>query len=204
MIILDVQQGSAEWLRARCGIPTASRFGCIVTPGGAAVKGKTRRTYLLELLAERLTGQTTPHFVTAAMQRGTDLEPKARAWYSLESGEAVSQVGFVLADGKRWGCSPDGITATGGVEVKCLGNAAHLDFVLAGAVPDDYWAQVQGSMWVCGRSHWDFCAYTDVAGMPSRWIRVPRDDAMMQAFAQLLPAFCDDLDEAERAVKTGV
>ena len=34
MIILDVEQGSRAWIEARLGIPTASEFSRIVTPGG--------------------------------------------------------------------------------------------------------------------------------------------------------------------------
>jgi hypothetical protein len=34
MIILDLEQGTPEWLQARLGIPTASNFGNIITPTG--------------------------------------------------------------------------------------------------------------------------------------------------------------------------
>ena len=34
MIPLDVEQGSRAWIEARLGIPTASEFSRIVTPGG--------------------------------------------------------------------------------------------------------------------------------------------------------------------------
>lgn len=202
MKVINCIQGSDEWLAARRGIPTASRFGNIVTPTGKAATGRARYTYQLELLAERLTGRAADHHVTAAMERGTMLEPAARAWYELASGEAVTQVGFVQSAGGRWGCSPDGITTIGGCEIKCLGGVAHLEALLARQVPADYVPQVQGCMFVTGRNHWDFVLYTDAAGIPSAWWRVERDAAFCDALAECLPVFCDELDELERKVKT--
>lgn len=201
MKILTCQQGSSEWLAARCGRPTASRMGAIVTPTGQPVKGQARRTYMLELLAERLTGRTTDRPVTAAMQRGTELEPLARAYYELDSGRTVTQVGFILGPRGRWGCSPDGITETGGIEIKCLGNTAHLAAILERQVPADYVVQVQACMWVTGRTTWDFVAYTDARGIPSAWWTVQTDPVVQKALAECVPAFCRELDALESKVK---
>ncbi len=38
----DIKQNSEEWLKIRCGIPTASAFSKILAKG----EGKVRRTYL--------------------------------------------------------------------------------------------------------------------------------------------------------------
>jgi len=202
--IVNCIQGSAEWLQARQGKPTASKFSALVTPTGASVKGKTRQTYMLELLAERLTGKTQETRVTDAMVRGSMLEPRARAWYELETGAEVTQVGFVLADGERWGASPDGLVQKGGIEIKCLNRAAHLRVVLFGEIPEEYVAQVQGNMWVTGRYQWDYVAYTDEDGIPSGIVPVKADEKYWQALDAALPKFCDELDELEeRARKLG-
>jgi len=204
MNVIDCIQGSDEWLACRRGIPTASRFSEIVTATGKPTKGKGRRSFALELVAERLTGRAQDHFVSGAMERGTLLEPQARAWYEMASGNAVTQVGFLLADGGGWGASPDGITIAGGIEVKCLGRVNHLDALLNHAVPDDYMMQMQGCMFVAGRSHWDFVLYTDEPGIPSAWWRVERDPAIQAALAECLPVFCEEVDAMQREIERGM
>ena len=44
MIILDCEQGSRAWEEARLGIPTASCFARIVTPGGKLSKSSATGT----------------------------------------------------------------------------------------------------------------------------------------------------------------
>ena len=201
MKIVNCIQGSAEWLDARRGRPTASRFSAIVTATGKATTGQSRRSYMLELLGERLTGSVTEHYVSAAMQRGTDLEPRARAWYELTTGRAVEQVGFVLARGSTWGASPDGLTDTGGIEIKCLGRPAHLDALLTRKVPPDYAVQMQACMWVCRRKTWDFVLFTDEDGIPSATWAVEADPQMHKAFAEHVPVFCKELAAMEKQIQ---
>ena len=69
-------QGSAEWLKTRCGKVTASRISDVVakTKTGPAA---SRANYLAELIAERLTGEPAERFTNAAMQWGTEKEPEA-------------------------------------------------------------------------------------------------------------------------------
>jgi hypothetical protein len=203
MKILNCKQGSPEWLKARLGIPTASHFGDIVTATGKATSGKTRYNYQLELVGERLTKSAMPHFVSAAMQRGTDLEPEARGWYSFEANKMVKQVGFVMSDCGRWGCSPDGLTELGGVEIKCPGRIAMRAMLDSRKPEPDYVMQIQGCMFVCDRDEWDFVVYSDELGMPSAWWTVERDDVIQAALARELPVFCDELDELEKKIRSG-
>lgn len=193
MIPVDCKQRDGTWFKARCGRPTASRFDCMVTSTGKACEGAKRADYLHELIAESYTGKTEQHFPSAAMERGTLLEPAAREWYELASGNAVVQVGFVYGDKtKRWGCSPDGITNTGGIEIKCPLNKQHVRALLqaqkTGKAPASYAAQIQGNMWICQRQHWDFVLFTDAA-LPSMILTVQRDDKVCDALAELVPAF---------------
>lgn len=195
MKILDVVQGSAEWLKARCGIPTASRFCDIITPAGKPKTGETPRKYMLELCGERLTGTSAGHFVNAAMERGTMLESAARNWYEAFTGKTVVQVGFILADGGRWGASPDGITDVGGIEIKCPLRVAMLDMLERHEPSDDYMLQIQANMWICNRKTWDFVLYTDEQGIPSATWTIERNDALCDKFAEVITSFCDRLDE---------
>ncbi len=191
--MVKCKQGGSTWLKARLGIPTASKFACIVTPGGKPVTGVTRKTYIHELAAERILGETEEHYVTAAMERGTLLEPGARAWYELKHGVDVQQIGLALGDSMRWGASPDGLVGDdGGIEIKC---PMPKRFVAA-ALGDiaEYLPQVHACMWVCERAWWDVVIYSDRQRLPAVVHRVWRDDALCAVYDEAVPAFCDELD----------
>jgi putative phage-type endonuclease len=173
MIILDVEQGSEEWLAARAGIPTASCFDKIITSTGKA--STSADAYMNKLLGEWLMGGPEESFSSDWMQRGNELEPEARAFYEFETETPVEQVGIVyLDDQKLVSCSPDGLTQNGGIEIKCPSAGVHTSYLLSGSLPTKYKQQVQGCMWICQRSHWDFIAYHP--GIDPLICRVIRDD----------------------------
>lgn len=94
LITLDCEQGSEEWLTARLGIPTATGISNIVTPSGKKSGGCN--TYLAELIAESIEGFSDNGFKSDSMERGNQLEPKARLAYEFETGNDVIQVGAYI------------------------------------------------------------------------------------------------------------
>lgn len=197
MRIVDCEQSSDRWHLCRKGRPTASRYGAIITSTGKPCTGQTRETYMLELLAERLTGRVTDHYVSSAMDRGTILEPRARDWYTMQTGQAVNQIGFAYTDDGRAGASPDGLCGdVGAIEIKCPGDKAQIVTLMRGKVPVVYVPQVHGVMWVCERQWCDFISWTD-SGLPSVVIRVARCNDYIAAMREAVGAFCDELDERE-------
>lgn len=201
MKVLKCKQGGEAWLRARCGRPTASRFCDLVTPTGKAVSGKTRRSYMLELCGERLTGRTQDHFVTAAMVRGTILEPRALAYHTLKTHKEARIIGLVLEDGLRWGCSPDALLDGGGIEAKCPGRVALLNMIDSHEPEPDYMMQMQGCMWICQVPTWDFVLFTDEPGIPNDTWTIKADPIIQDALSVVLPAFCDELDALEAKMR---
>jgi len=198
MNIIECQQGSVKWHAARLGIPTASRFAAIVTPKGAAVTGKARHTYMMELLAERILGRAADHYVSKDMERGTRLEPEARDWYADTYSEPVDQVGFVMADDGRYGASPDGLIGHGGcmeIKVPTVGN--HIGHLVMDEVPKQWQVQIQGELWVCERELCAFVMYCDEPNVPNMVKTVERDDAVIDALEENVPLFCDQLDQVE-------
>lgn len=195
---IDCKQGSAEWHRCRLGIPTTSNFSSIVTPTGKATANAARQTYKCELLAERLTGQITSHFVTAAMERGTELEPRARAWYQIETDKPIKPVGFVQLDtgAGMCGASPDGMAADRGLEIKCPLPTTIIGQLLADVPPPEYVMQCQAGMWVCGVPRWDLVLFSGVSGIPNRIYELRADEKLFAAFDSEIPAFCSELDAA--------
>ncbi len=201
MIILNCEQGSAQWLGIRNGIPTASRFKDIITSQGKPAAG--RKGYMHDLLGERITRNATQIKASYAMERGTALEPLARAWYELETGNEVAEVGFVIPDkARRWGCSPDGLTAEGGVEIKCPMIKGMISKLLADKIPAEYYVQIQAGMWICERSTWDFVLYSEDRNVPPMIKTADRNDEFIAEMSKQVTAFCDLLDEKEEWLRT--
>lgn len=200
MIVLDVEQGSDEWKRARLGIPTASNFHKIVTPTG---KLSTQRFgYMHELLAEWALGpDSEPAFDTYWLERGRQLEPEARSYYAMMRDMEPIRVGFIYRDESRTvGCSPDWLCGGDGMaEVKCPAPKTHVGYLLAGEA--EYIPQVQGQLWVTGRAWSDFVSYCP--NLPPLVVRCEPDAKMMAAFDEHIQDFIEAL-EAARQVLIGL
>ena len=187
-------QRSQAWFDARLGIPTASRIGDALKLTGERSAGKTRETYINRLVAERLLGYVEPDMKPSyAMERGTELEPKARAWYEIETGRRVIEVGLVMESSRRWACSPDGLCVDRGLEIKCPLHKQMIAALLAPTLPSEYLLQVQFSMWVCGLARWDVVFYTPEDAIPNRIIEVRADADLHAAFEKELPALSDEI-----------
>ncbi len=185
------EQGSAEWLAERCGMVTASRFADVLAKG----QGKTRASYMRQVVAERLTGKPTESYKNAHMERGTEQEPHARMAYEAKTGNVVEEVGFI---GELfYGCSPDGlIDLDGGAEIKSVIPTVQLDTILSGKCPTGHIAQIQGCMWVTGRQWWDFVSFSpDMPEPHNLYIyRVMRDEPYIATLALEVAQFIRDCD----------
>lgn len=197
MIILDHEQGSPEWLAARLGKPSASMFSKLITATGKP--SSSADGYINQLIAERLTGQSEPLYVTEWMARGTELEPEAREAYEFISGNDVIETGFILDTGFEYGCSPDGlITDQGGLEIKCPAPQTMVSYLRDNQVGvKKYWQQIQGCMWISQRKWWDFFAYHPE--MPHVLVRVERDDEYIAKLAiEVQGAVAEILNQVEK------
>lgn len=199
----ECEQGSLEWHKLRAGIPTASEFSQLVTPGFQVRKWSTEmpNTYLARKLAEAWTGGPLDIFVsTREMEFGKILEAEARGWVSLETGQMVEQVAFITTEDGRVGCSPDGLIAEQcGVEIKCPEAPAHVKYVLGGEVPEQYLLQVYGSMYVTGLPRWRFASYR--RGFPQLLLTVEWDDPKMKTIGVALAEFHDRFDSGMKLLE---
>ena len=89
-----MEQRTEEWFAARLGKVTASKVSDVVAKTKSGY-GASRATYMSQLLVERLTKTRAEGFTSAAMQWGTDTEPKARTAYEFITDMNVVEVGFV-------------------------------------------------------------------------------------------------------------
>lgn len=185
----ELEQGSDEWLAARCGMVTASVVGKLLTPSLQVASNDTSRGLLETLVAERLTQHVDYVYPTMDMQRGTLDEPIARDFYAEHYGP-VQEIGFAVREinGHKLGASPDGlIGAYGGLEIKSRRPKTHLRTILSDEVPAENVAQIQTLMLVLDRHWWDYCSYA--GGWPLHVIRVYADPAWQTAILAALAAF---------------
>ena len=158
MIIHDVEQNSDEWLRLRCGIPTASEFAKIITSTGRP--SKQIDAYARKLAAELYAGKPLDVYSNNYMERGHEQESEARDLYALTRGVAVAQVGFVTDDSGSYGCSPDGLIDDDGMlEIKTRKAEIQVETLASGSPPSENIAQMQGQMWICNRKWVDYISY---------------------------------------------
>ena len=198
MRILTMAQGSNDWHQAKLGLPSASKAGVLITPTGKQTANQTRRTYALNLAIERITKRPTFTPKMFSMERGRELEPQARIWYYLETKRSVQEVGFVLADGEQFGCSPDGLVGDdGAIEIKCPGLPHFASIVMSGEIDHAWMIQCQFTLLVTGRKWIDFVLYTDVEPFTG-WIkRIERDEAVISTLRTSVAALVDEINEAQ-------
>ena len=193
MIVHDVIQGTPEWLALRCGIPTASCFDDIVTPGGKASKSAER--YLHTLLAERIMRRPVTQVVTTWMDRGSSLEAEAVSYYEGIRDLDTTKVGFITNDAGTIGASPDRLVgADGCLEIKVPKEATHVAYLLTRAVDSAYCPQVQGQLWIAERTWLDVMSYHP--DMPPALVHVERDDKFIKILEAEVGRFVDVLERA--------
>jgi hypothetical protein len=191
-----LEQGTPEWLQARCGVITGSIVGDLLTPSGKVANNATSRARLHDLLAQRLTGHVDAIFQTPDMARGVEEEPIARALYADKYGN-VQEVGFVTREltegGVIIGCSPDGLVGDdGGIEIKSRRPKHQIATILSNYnVPDEHILQVQMCLLVTGREWWDYVSYC--GGLPLAVIRVIPDEGLHKRIIEAVYAAEDEL-----------
>lgn len=178
-------QRTAEWHAQRAGKFTGSRFVDVIARNKkTGEKLKAWHDLIWQVVGERITGQAAEGPSGYALIWGRDVEPYAREAYELETGNIVTESGFIThPDFPFAGCSPDGlIDDDGGLEMKCpKSSAIHLERFIDG-VPEEYMPQIQGCMWVTGRRWWDFVSYDPRMPESHRLLKitVARDEVMIK------------------------
>lgn len=184
-----MEQRTDEWFQARCGKVTASRMADL----NARTKvgwGASRKTYLGQIVAERLTGVPAASFSNAAMQWGIDNEQDAIDAYSFITGRAVESIGFVDHPSIRMsGASPDGLVGDDGlIEVKCPNTATHIDQIRSGKPPLKYRLQMLWQLACTQRAWCDYVCFD------------PRMPIEMQLFVYRLEANRVEIEDIEASV----
>lgn len=173
-----MQQRTEEWLDARVGKLTASRFGDVI--GGP----ETRKRYACEILQEIVTGQPSqdPGFTTPAMDWGNYHEPLAADYYQDETEQSILECGFFVHPKYDFvGASPDRLIGFDGLlEIKCpYYTYNHISAIYFGAY-DKHKPQVQGQLWITEREWCDLVSFDPRYGeQPLHIERIYRDEAYL-------------------------
>lgn len=196
--MFDLVQGTPEWLAARAGSLGASSIADALAKTKTGW-GASRANIKARLVTERITGSPVETFTNAAMQRGTDLEPQARAFYSFHAGVSVSEVGIVPHPTiKHSHCSPDGLIGDDGmVEIKCCGAARHIEMLTDSAPEDRYIKQCIWQMACTGRRWVDLAYFNPDLPQAMQLVihRINRIDAVIAEMEADVSAFLAEVAE---------
>lgn len=198
------EQQTEAWFSARLGRVTASRISDVMARTKSGYSA-SRKNYQMQLLCERLTGRKEDGFSSAAMQRGTDLEPIARSAYEVDKGVMVQECGFVPHPSiEMAGASPDGLVGEDGlVEIKCMNTAQHVEFLRTGKIDGGYQLQMLFQMMCTGRTWCDFVSFDD--RMPEelqyRCVRMNYDNNRAMEIITEVSKFLAELADLETEMK---
>jgi len=196
-IIESCEQGSEEWLSLRLGKITASRVKDVLTKGRGTSPSKTAESYMMELIAEMLTGNSKPFFENDAMRWGTETEPQARAMYAVNNDFVdVKEVAFVEHN-EQIGISPDGLVGDKGLlEIKCPNTTTQLKRALSDDYSSDYKAQIQMQLWVTEREWCDFLSFDPRLDCSAGYLqqRVMRDEEYIEEMKTKVYAFVEKMN----------
>jgi putative phage-type endonuclease len=199
----QIEQRTEAWFAQRAGKITASRFIDVISLTKAGKATAARERYMREIVFERLSG-TPKHSVGAlSLKWGTDVEQFAREAYEVESGDVVSETGFVThPDYPFIGGSCDGLIGDDGIiEIKCPHDEqVHIETWLNGMSPD-HRAQVLGNLLVTGRKYAVFISYDPRQSERFRLYhqRIERDEEFIQGV--LLPGLLQFEAEANQMIE---
>jgi len=167
----------------------------------------TARRYAADLAIERISA--APHgepIKTWVLERGHEMETKARMIYEARTGAFVTEAGICVSDDGIFGYSTDGLVDDDGlIEIKApIDSIKILDMLRTGDV-SEYEHQMQGGMWITGRKYCDFIMYVpDLASVGKDLFvkRIERDDIFIDKLVQDLATFDGLVKEYEKGLRS--
>ena len=200
MKMFSVEPGSADWLKVRLGIPTASNFHKILTPAKLDFS-KQARGYAFKLIAEKMLNESLDSIdYIDHVQRGKDLEPDAVKMFELVEEKETAPVGFITLDDMSAGATPDRLIVgeAAALECKCPSPWVHLEYLVDG-FGADYIVQVQGQAYV---GEFDYVSrWSYHPAFPPVLVKTYRDEMIIAKLRDGLNRFNDMKAEIEMKVR---
>lgn len=189
----DAPQGSDEWLAARKGRITGSKFSTAREKLNSGTLSSKANLYAEDIARERLGGKAESVYVNKAMNFGTEQEPFARAAYETTTGNIVQEVGFAASDCGMYGISPDGLVGDDGViEIKTMVSSDTLFTAVVEGDLSKYMDQVNGYLLFLDRKWVDVVLWTpdlEETGLGLVIKRVHRDEKALAELRTDLDSF---------------
>lgn len=199
MIIHNCVQGSDEWNRLRIGSIGGSSISKVMSKG----EGKTRKSLMLNMVGEMLSGQKPDSFVSGPMRDGLLYEDEARNLYSFITGNEVEEIGCIT-EGPHKHTSPDGLIGEDGmVEIKTVIPSTFVEYKLSMKTPTDYRRQMLWGLHIAQRKWCDYVVYSPTIKNTMSLIvqRQERDEIEIAAMDKEADEFIADMLEIYEAVK---
>lgn len=204
MRVVDVVQGSPEWLRERCGLVTSSEAHVLFARGRDGGESKQRSDYLARQVKERLAGVPLERdYCSTAMALGKAKEPLALAAYAQETGVALQRCGLVVHDELAAGASLDSYVGSfeGIVEVKAPNSDTHFKYLQlsrsSANFPEKYRAQLTHQLWITGARWCDFVSFDNRFPFQAKRlsiVRVSRDQVDVRGHERAVRRFLAEVD----------
>lgn len=197
-IIHNFEQGSENWFIKRLGKITASN---VFTLRG---NSKTRTSLIMEKASEIITGVVPEQIKSKDIDRGNELEPKAREMYIFMTDNKVIEIGFAELD-IYTGASPDGIVNDGGlIEIKCPRAKSFLTQIVGGieSIDNMYIYQMQMQMYVLNKNWCDYVIYNEDFKNPIHIIRIERNEVIITEIKEVIERAIEDIKEIILIYKT--
>jgi putative phage-type endonuclease len=156
MKIYNCEQKTDEWLKLRLGKFTSTDAQAVAT------NGKGLETLVYQKVGEILSGKVEKNdYINPDMERGNEKEASARTAYEIETGNQVTQVGFIEYD-EYTGGSPDGLVSDDGmIEIKCHNQANFVKLKYTKKIDTKYLWQIKHLLLITGRKWCDYVAFND-------------------------------------------
>lgn len=206
--VLDCDQRSEEWKRAKVGVFSASMARHAFWKTYKGDWRSERRHLKMRLALERVSGQSLDDGQSSyAMRDGIRREPRALRLYENIHGVMLRSCGFVLDNDAPVGCSPDGVVGDfeGLVQVKCPKTANHLETLFKSRektawtdiVPEEYHDQLRHELYVTGAAWLDFFSVDEQCppALSNVCVRVLRGDANLTDYAHQVRDFLTEIEQ---------
>lgn len=212
MKFITAPQGSDEWLQARVGKITASRYRDARDrnkPAKGETIGKPSAkccAYAAQVAVERIAGRPIDKtFENWQMREGSEQEPHARNAYDVETGAVVQEVGAIATDDDAFLYSPDGLIGDDGLlEIKTLLSADRILKIIGEGDLSDFMDQCLGGLWITGRKWIDLVLWAPALAPIGRELtihRIEREEDAIEALEADLMAFAGMVRKAEATLR---
>lgn len=191
-----IEQRSVEWYLVKQGKVSASDCHKLMKGDG------TRRLYMCDKAAERMSHRLTDNFPNKHIERGIVQEPEAIREYERRTGSFTIDGYWV--EKQTWGCTPDAFVGDDGLlSIKCPLAKNVVRIMLSESYKNDanfteYYWQLQCEMAATGRSWGDLALYCKEMIEPEHQMyirRIERNEEDIASLLQAIDEFNAELDD---------